>query len=76
MIKSYVINKVKRFQAAAGSIWSQKEAKKIWSETGWKLGLDVKEVLALSDGWAQACLNNNTDKLDTACDQVLVRLAK
>lgn len=74
MLKGLVKTKVQQFKAAASSFWGQKDAEKIWKETAWKLGLKPGELYALSEGWAQYCLNSDASKLEQACDKVLNRV--
>jgi hypothetical protein len=76
MIKEYITTKVQQFKVSAGSFWGQAEAKKLWNDNKWKLGLKSGELYSLTEGWAQYCLNSDKSKLDTACDKILIRLQK
>lgn len=76
MIKSLILDKVRTFQAKAGSMWGQKEAEAIWSENAWKLGLELSEIKGLQDGWAKFVVNGDRTILDSACQSTITRLSK
>jgi len=76
MINDFVLNKVRTFAAKGGSLFGQKEAEKLWKETGWKLALEVSEIMALQDGWAEFVVKGDNTKLTEAGNRVSARLQK
>jgi len=76
VIKDFVIERVRTFQAKAGSLFGQKEAEAIWKEDSWKLGLQWSELKALQDGWASFVVNGDRKRLDEASEFAITRLSK
>lgn len=74
MIKDFIVNKIRSFQAGAGSMSKQKDAEKLWDETVWKLALEANEINKLRDGWAKFVVNGNRNELDVACETAIKRL--
>lgn len=74
MLKGYTAAKVKAFQGYASCAWTQDKAEEIWDEKMWKLGLSLKELSDLTDGWARFVVNGDVEKLNGVCSSILTRL--
>jgi hypothetical protein len=74
MFETFTAAKVKAFQGYAGCPWTQGKAEDLWQEKMWKLNLSIKELSALSEGWARFVVNGDTAQLNSVCNTILVRL--
>lgn len=74
MLKKITAAKLKAFQGYASCAWTQQEAEKIWGETFWKLGLKPKELLSISEGWANFVISGDASQLNEACTRVITRM--
>ncbi len=76
IIKDLILERLRSFQAKAGSLFGQKEAESIWSENAWKLGLEMSEINGLRDGWAKFVVNGDRSLLDSTAELTVKRLNK